>query len=74
VQWRDDASAVTTDVSLQTVWNRLLVALTLVLTGAFFAMTLTVKAFKADDAPVGTPGREPAPQPVARSTFGKRHA
>jgi hypothetical protein len=74
VQWRDDASAVTTDVSLQTVWNRLLVALTLVLSGAFFAMMLIVKVFKAEDAPAGAPSREPAPQPMARSTFGKRHA
>jgi hypothetical protein len=75
VQWRDDASAVTTDVSLQTVWNRLSVAVTLVLLSVFLAMTLIVKAFKAEeDAPVGAPGREPAPQPMARSTFGKRHA
>jgi hypothetical protein len=74
VQWRDDASAVTTDVSLRTVWNRLLVALTLVLSGVFLAMTLIVKAFKAEDAPVGAPSREPSPQPIARSTFGKRHA
>jgi hypothetical protein len=74
VQWRDDASAVTTDVSLQTVWNRLLVALTLVLSGAFFAMMLIVKAFKADDASVDAPSSYPAPQPIARSTFGKRHA
>jgi len=35
LQWRDDASSVTTDVSLRTLWNRLLVALTLVLFGVF---------------------------------------
>jgi hypothetical protein len=76
VQWRDDASAVTTNVSLQTVWNRLLVAVTLLLLGVFPAITLIVKAFKAEDedAPIGAPTGEPAPQPIARSTFGKRHA
>jgi hypothetical protein len=31
LQWRDDASSMTTDVSLRTLWNRLLVAVTLVL-------------------------------------------
>jgi hypothetical protein len=83
MQWRDDASAVTTDVSLNTVWNRLLVAVTLVLFGAFLAMGLILKAFKtedapdglsSEDAPVGAPSRETAPRPIARSTFGKRHA
>jgi fumarate reductase subunit D len=78
VQWRDDASAVTTDVSLRTLWNRLLVAVTLVLFGVLLAMGLIVNAFGSEDAPVAAPvaapGREPAPQPIARSTFGKRHA
>jgi hypothetical protein len=76
VQWRDDASAVTTTVSLQTLWNRLLVAVTLLLLGVFPAITLIARAFKAEDedAPIGAAIRESAPQPVARSTFGKRHA
>jgi hypothetical protein len=74
MQWRDDASAVTTNVSLQTVWNRLLVALTLVLLVVFPAITLIVRAFKAEDAPIGASSTEPAAQPIARSTFGKRHA
>ena len=74
LQWRDDASSVTTDVSLRTLWNRLLVALTLVLFGVFLTITLIVKAFKTDDAPIGAPSGEPALQPTGRSTFGKRHA
>ena len=74
LQWRDDASSVTTDVSLQTLWNRLLVAVTLVLLGVFLAITFIVKAFKAKDAPIGAPSGEPALQPTGRSTFGKRHA
>ena len=69
-----DASTVTTDVSLQTLWNRLLVAITLVLFGVFLALTLIVQAFKAEDAPIGAPSGEPALQPTGRSTFGKRHA
>ena len=74
LQWRDDASAMTTDVSLRTLWNRLLLAVTLVLSGVFAAIALFVKAFKAEDAPTGAPGAEPALQSMARSTFGKRHA
>ena len=78
VQWRDDASSVTTDVSLQTLWNRLLVAVTLVLFGVFLAITLIVKAFRAEDAPIsapnGEPSGEPALQPMGRATFGKRQA
>jgi hypothetical protein len=78
LQWRDDASSVTTNVSLQTLWNRLLVAVTLVLSGVFLAITLIMKAFKAEDAPIAAPSGEPAPQPIdhsmGRSTFGKRHA
>jgi hypothetical protein len=74
LQLRDDASSVTTDVSLQTLWNRLLVALTLLLFGVFLAITLVVKAFKADDAPIGAPSGEPALQPTSRSHFGQRHA
>jgi hypothetical protein len=74
LQWRDDASSVTTDVSLQTVWNRLLLALTLAWFGVFTTITLVVKAFKTDDAPIGVPSGEPALQSTGRSTFGKRHA
>ena len=70
LQRRDDVSSVTTDVSLQTLWNRLLLALMLVVFGVFLTITLVVKAFKADDAPSG----EPALQPTGRSTFGKRLA
>jgi hypothetical protein len=74
LQWRDDVSSMTTDVSLRTLWNRVLVALTLVGSGAVFAITLIAKAFKVEHAPVGAPSREPAPQPIGRSTFGKRQA
>ena len=73
LQLRDDASSVTTDVSLQTLWNRLLVAVTLVLFGVFLAITLIAKAFKTEDAPIGAPSGEPALQPIGRSTFGRRH-
>src|ERR1700730_10073633 len=44
LQWRDDASSVTTDVSLQTLWDRLLVALTLVLFCVFLTIHLVAKA------------------------------
>src|SRR5882757_5824054 len=40
LQRPDDASSVTTDVSLRTLWNRLLVALTLVVFGAVLAIAL----------------------------------
>jgi hypothetical protein len=55
LQRRDDASSVTTDVSLRTLWNRLALALTLVLFGVFLAIALIVKAMKAVDAPAGAP-------------------
>ena len=74
LQRPDDASSVTTDVSLRTLWNRLLVALTLVVFGAVLAIGLIAMAFEVEDAPVGAPSREPAPEPKGRSTFGKRHA
>ena len=74
LQWRDDASSVTTDVSLGTLWNRVLVALTLILFGAVLAIKLIANAFKSEeDAPVGAPSREPAAAPIGRSTFGRRH-
>jgi hypothetical protein len=74
LQRRDDVSSVTTDVSLQTFWNRVLVALTLVGFGAVLALALIANAFRAEDAPVGAPTRAPALEPLARSTFGKRQA
>ena len=74
LQWRNDASSVTTDVSLQTLWNRVLVALTLVGFGAVLAIALIANAFKVEDAPVGAPSSEPALEPIGRSTFGKRQA
>jgi hypothetical protein len=75
LQRPDDASSVTTDVSLRTLWNRLLVALTLVVFGAVLAIALIARAFvEVEDAPVGAPSREPAPEPIGRSTFGKRHS
>ena len=74
LQRRDDASSVTTDVSLRTLWNRVLAALTLVVFGAVLAIALIASAFKVEDAPAGAPSREPAPEPKGRSTFGKRRA
>jgi hypothetical protein len=49
LQRRGDASAVTTDVSLQTLWNRVALGLTLVLFGVFLAAAFIMKAMKADD-------------------------
>jgi hypothetical protein len=74
LQRRDDVSSVTTDVSLRTLWNRMLLALTLVGGGAFLALALIATALKAEGVPVGAPGSEPAPEPTGRSAFGKRHA
>jgi hypothetical protein len=82
LQRRDDASSVTTDVSLQTVWNRLIMVVALALFGVLLAIGLIAQAFKAEDAPIGAPSEEPAAQPTGRSTFqptgrstfGKRHA
>jgi hypothetical protein len=78
MQRRDDVSSVTTDVSLQTLWNRVLVALLLVGFGAILALALIASAFKAEDAPVGAlvgpPSSEPALEPMGRATFGKRRA
>lgn len=51
LQRRDDASWVTTDVSLRTLWNRATLALTLVLFGVFLTIALIVKAMRATDAP-----------------------
>jgi len=78
LQRRDDASSVTTDVSLRTLWNRVLMALALIGFGAAGAFGLIASAFKVEDAPVGAPSSEPALEPIARSTdrstFGKRQA
>ena len=74
LQQRDDAFSVTTDVSLRTLWNRVLVVLFMVCFGVVLAFALIAHAFKGEDAPAGAPGREPAPEPMGRATFGKRHA
>jgi hypothetical protein len=74
LQRRDDASSLTTNVSLQTVWNRALVALILVGLGALSVIKLVGAAFKAEDAPVGAPSRASALEPMGRSSFGKRQA
>ena len=78
LQRRDDVSSVTTDVSLRTLWNRVLAALGLVGCGAFLAIGLIAKAIKVEDAPVGAsnnaPNSEPALEPMGRTTFGKRQA
>lgn len=83
LQRRDDASSVTTDVSLRTLWNRVLLALLLVGFAAVLTLALIANAFKGEeDAPAGAPGSEPnseprsepAPKPMGRSTFGKRQA
>ena len=74
LQRRDDASAVTTDVSLRTVWNRLLMVLMLVLFGACLALAFIAQEFNDEEAPTGAPSKEPPVQPAGRATFGKRHA
>jgi hypothetical protein len=74
LQRRDDVSSVTTDMSLQTLWNRVLVAFTLVGFGVVLAMGVIAKACKVEDAPVGPPSSEPALEPMGRATFGKRRA
>jgi len=59
MQWRDNASSVTTNVSLQTLWNRVLLALALVSLAGLFVIGLVVKTLKNDD-PLS------APQPTDR--------
>jgi hypothetical protein len=52
LQRRTDATAVTTDVSLQTLWNRLALALTLLLFGTLLVLSFACAAvLKPDDAP-----------------------
>jgi hypothetical protein len=84
LQRRDDPSSLTTDVSLRTLWNRALLALTLAGFGFAIAISFIAKTFKDEDAPVGAPGAEPSSEPsaapsgvpalapIGRSTFGKR--
>jgi len=62
MQWRDNVSSVTTDVSLRTLWNRLSVAVMLILFVALATIGLAVRALKTDAAPSG----DPAPQPAGR--------
>jgi cytochrome c oxidase subunit IV len=56
LQRRDDASSVTTDVSLHTLWNRIALALTLVLLILFVPIALVLKTMKAADALNGRSG------------------
>ena len=83
LQRRHDASSVTTDVSLRTVWNRVLVVFFLAGFGVVLAIGLIAHAFKGEDEPVGAPGAlegedapvgarssEPALAPMGRATFG----
>ena len=50
LQRRSDPNAVTTDVSLRTLWNRLLLAIALLLFGGVLAIGLAANAMKPDDA------------------------
>ena len=72
LQRRDDASSVTTDVSLRTVWNRLSIVVMFVLFGAFGAIVLIARAFKNEATPIPAPSEELAP--TRRAAFGKRPA
>jgi hypothetical protein len=63
LQRRDDPSAVTTDVSLRTVWNRASLVFTVVLFGVFLAFASATKSPKNEDAPVGAPGDERSGEP-----------
>ena len=56
LQRRDDASSVTTDVSLRTLWNRIALALTLVLLILFVPIALVLKTMRAADALNGRSG------------------
>jgi hypothetical protein len=46
MQWRDDPTVVTTDVSLDTVTNRLVFVVTLVIGGLLFALGLVMKMMR----------------------------
>jgi hypothetical protein len=63
MQRRGDASTVTTDVSLQTLWNRMALGLTLVLFGVFLTATFIIKAMRgADESADESDVAEPKPQ------------
>ena len=55
LQRSDNASAMTTDLSLRTWWNRMALAMTVLLFGTFLAAALIMKGIRADD-PEHTPG------------------
>ena len=74
LQRRGDASSVTTDVALRTLWNRVSVALAMVVFAVVGAIGIIARTVKDEDAPVGAPGSEPMQAPAGRSTFGKRGA
>ena len=82
LELRNDASSVTTDVSLRTVWNRMTAVLILLLMGVLFAVSLIMKSRTADDTPengsASIAAREPAKAArVERSEmrgFGRRHS
>jgi preprotein translocase subunit SecG len=61
---RDDASAVTTDVSLRTVWNRMAMALFLLLFGVFLAMSLIMKSRREAATPGDASASIAAPEPA----------
>jgi hypothetical protein len=56
MQRRGDATALTTDVSLATLSNRMALALTLLLGGGVLAIALMKKAMKPAEAPPGAAG------------------
>jgi preprotein translocase subunit SecG len=66
---RDDASSVTTDVSLRTVWNRMAMALFLLLFGGFLAIGLMMKSRTADDTPGIDSASVAAPEPAMAARF-----
>jgi zona occludens toxin (predicted ATPase) len=67
---RDDASSVTTDVSLRTVWNRMAVELFLLLFGVFLAMALIMKSRRADDTPADDSASIAAGEPATAAHVG----
>jgi hypothetical protein len=64
LQRRDDPSSMTTNVSLQTLWNRVAFAFMFVLFGVFLAIGLLKKAGDNEDAPID-PAIEPAIDPAS---------
>jgi lysylphosphatidylglycerol synthetase-like protein (DUF2156 family) len=49
---RDDATTVTTDLSLRTLWNRIALAFCVLLTGLFFVIALAIKAVELVGGPI----------------------